>query len=1015
MKNFKKDIFRTASDFCEECTDGIVQIGTQWWSKCNLKVTTYKNGDVIPEVSDQSTWATLTTGAWCHYNNNPLYDAIYGKLYNWHAVNDPRGLAPNGYHIPSDAEWTILTDYLGGLSIAGGKLKEPGFCHWNAPNNDATNSSLFTALPGGYRTNSGSSILIGNIGNWWSSTESAATTAWYRNLNTNYGYANRATTNKLLGISVRVVKDECLDCTPHNVTIGTQVWTGCNANIAVYRDNTVIPYVDDATQWSNLTTGAWCHYDNDPANEPIYGKLYNWYAIAGVHDTASLTDPLLRKQFAPAGWHIPTKDEFTTLTNFVGGLSVTGTKLKEIGDCHWLGGSGATDDYGFTALPAGWRLSYGPFNLITTHCNWWSSTEFNGTFTWGLNLSNGSTYGSIAYMPKKSGLSVRFVEDACFDCIAHDVNIGTQTWTGCNANTKFYNNGDPIPYVDNNTTWVSLTTGAWCYYNNDPASEATYGLLYNWFAANDVRGIAPTGWHLPSDAEWTILTDFLGGESIAGGKMKEVGLCHWNTPNTDATNTSLFTGVPGGFRNDSGYYYTIGSSANWWSSTVLSTNTDFAQYRYLTNNNGAAYRNVNNKKIGLSLRFVKDVCLDCTAGDVVIDTQTWSRCNLNVSSYRNGDLIPEVTDPTAWASLTTGAWCWYANDSNNGITYGKLYNWHAVNDARGLAPFGYHIPSKTEWDTLSIFLGGSGVAGGKIKETGFCHWISPNTNAVNTSNFQAYGAGLRNKFGTFANLKVTGTFWSTTLQSGFSDAAWFQEVYKLDGNLYGNYYDNVSGLSVRVIKDAPVAPACPDCVAADINIDGVVWNLCNTNITKYRDNTDIPQITNNTDWYNATTGAWCWYNNDPANESTYGKLYNFYAIQGIHDAASLTDPSLRKQFAPSGYHVPTEAEFFALNTYLGGDVVSGGAIKEVGTCHWQYNNGATNSSLFTALPGGARVYNGAFDMFKTSGYWWTSSENPVTSNPNMIAFTFQVSASQPEMYYSYKRKSIGASVRFIKD
>lgn len=618
----------------------------------------------------------------------------------------------------------------------------------------------------------------------------------------------------------RTASRECLNCVENDVTIGTQKWTHCNATIAVYRDNTVIPYVDDATQWSNLTTGAWCHYDNDPANEPIYGKLYNWYAIAGVHDTASLTDPLLRKEFAPAGWHIPTKDEFTTLTNFVGGLSVTGTKLKEIDDCHWLGGSGATDDYGFTALPAGWRLSYGPFNLITTHCNWWSSTEFNGTFTWGLNLSNSSNYGSIAYMPRKSGLSVR---------------------------------------------------------------------------------------------------------------------------------------------------------------------------------------------------FVKDVCLDCVAGDVTIGSQEWSRCNLDVTSYRNGDFIPQVTDPTAWANLTTGAWCWYANNSTNGVTYGKLYNWHAVNDPRGLAPFGYRIPAKTDWDTLAISLGGNGVAGGKLKETGFCHWESPNTNAVNTSNFQAYGAGMRNRFGTFSSLKVTGSFWSATPQVGFTDAAWIQEVYKLDGTFYGNYYYNETGISVRVIKEAPVAPACPDCVATDININGLDWNLCNTNITTYRDGTDIPQITNNADWFNATTGAWCWYNNDPANESTYGKLYNFYAIQGIHDAASLADPLLRKTFAPTGYHVPTEAEFSALNTFLGGAAVSGGSIKEVGTCHWQYNNGATNSSLFTGLPGGARVYNGLFDGIKVSAYWWTSSLNPVVSNPNMIAFTFQVTASQPYMYYSYKQKSIGASVRFIKD
>jgi hypothetical protein len=110
-------------------------------------------------------------------------------------------------------------------------------------------------------------------------------------------------------------------------------------------------------------------------------------------------------------------------------------------------------------------------------------------------------------------------------------------------------------------------------------------------------------------------------------------------------------------------------------------------------------------------------CVTCSLADVVIGTQTWTACNLDVTTYRNGDAIPQVTDPTAWNNLTTGAWCYYENSSSLGCTYNKLYNWYAVNDPRGLAPVGYHVPTEAEIETLRQFLGGTTVAGGKLKST----------------------------------------------------------------------------------------------------------------------------------------------------------------------------------------------------------------------------------------------------------------------------------------------------------
>ena len=128
-----------------------------------------------------------------------------------------------------------------------------------------------------------------------------------------------------------------------------------------------------------------------------------------------------------------------------------------------------------------------------------------------------------------------------------------------------------------------------------------------------------------------------------------------------------------------------------------------------------------NKEINRQLPIEDYDAADVVAGKyahVKIGTQVWMSTNLDVTYYRNGDKIPQVKDSVKWARLTTGAWCWYNNDSATGAVYGKLYNWYAVNDPRGLAPIGWHIPSDTEWDTLSARLGGASKAGGKLKDTG---------------------------------------------------------------------------------------------------------------------------------------------------------------------------------------------------------------------------------------------------------------------------------------------------------
>jgi uncharacterized protein (TIGR02145 family) len=174
--------------------------------RSNLDVAFYRNGDPIPQVTDPNTWINLTTGAWCYYNNDPILGAKYGKLYNLYAVNDPRGLAPQGWHIPSDAEWTTLANTLGGESVAGGKMKEPGTANWTI-NAGADNSSGFAALPGGSRYGNGIFNDVGIRSSWWSTTEYGTTSAWYRALNYSSDNIFRYNFIKQYGFSVRCLRD----------------------------------------------------------------------------------------------------------------------------------------------------------------------------------------------------------------------------------------------------------------------------------------------------------------------------------------------------------------------------------------------------------------------------------------------------------------------------------------------------------------------------------------------------------------------------------------------------------------------------------------------------------------------------------------------------------------------------------------------------------------------------------------------------------------------------------------
>jgi uncharacterized protein (TIGR02145 family) len=210
-----------------ECKDGdnnyypVVQIGTQLWMAENLKTTRYNDGTAIPNITDNTAWEALTTGAYSDYDNTLANSTIYGRLYNWYAAdnneatkvasNGGKNVCPTSWHVSSDAEWTTLTTFLGGIAVAGGKLKETGETHWISPNTTfSTNESGFTALPGGERDwSTGWCGYIGEHGYWYSSMENLSTNATSVILSqgTTAGGVGIQPCNKRYGLSVRCLKD----------------------------------------------------------------------------------------------------------------------------------------------------------------------------------------------------------------------------------------------------------------------------------------------------------------------------------------------------------------------------------------------------------------------------------------------------------------------------------------------------------------------------------------------------------------------------------------------------------------------------------------------------------------------------------------------------------------------------------------------------------------------------------------------------------------------------------------
>jgi uncharacterized protein (TIGR02145 family) len=391
------------------------------------------------------------------------------------------------------------------------------------------------------------------------------------------------------------------------------------------------------------------------------------------------------------------------------------------------------------------------------------------------------------------------------------VKVGNQTWMAENLNVTTYRNGDTIPQVQDPKTWSSLTTGAWCYYGGKAETGAKYGKLYNWYAISDPRGLAPEGWHIPTDSEWATLTTFLGGKMESSAKIKSIK--GWSQGG-NGSNESGFNALPGGTRSINETFSFVGDYGYWWTSSSFDGYS--AWNRFLAYNNNYIGRSTGWKQFGNSVRCIKDenetnfsnanqlqkqdsLLRPAFANETVelaesnkipsmkIGEQVWMTQNLDVSKFQNGDSIPEAKTDADWEKATRSkqpAWCYYNNDMSVEKNYGKLYNWYAVNDKRGLAPAGWHIPGEAEWAKLVTSLGGETVAGEVIKSNGFGGFLS----------------GFRDSDGSFHSDGLVGYWWGAT-ESSPASASCYSITYFSSAFNSDKSADKQKGFSARCIKN----------------------------------------------------------------------------------------------------------------------------------------------------------------------------------------------------------------------
>lgn len=635
------------------------KICEQVWMAENLRVTSYSDGTDILLIEDDAAWGdkAIKAQAYCWYDNTVSYGDAYGAIYTWAGAmngDNPssmnpsgvQGACPDGWHIPSDAEWKTLEMCLGMSAVEanqslgrgtdeGGKLKETGTEHWADPNTGATNSSGFTARGAGERYWAGAFRSLGNSTNFWTSTEQNSSQAWVRELGDRNSQIGRSYTEERYGFSVRCVEDGEVMTLPAVITAIvdniTRTTAEAGGNVTNNGGSTVSrgicwstspdPDLDDGVISNGEGTGTY--------TIPISGLVCETTYYVRAYATNA------------TGTTFGEQEEFQTLP--CGEIPTVSTdSITNILDISALGNANVKDDGGYSIDERGVCWNTSPMPTTSDFSS--SNGSGNGPYTSLIdNLDPMTTYYVRAYAVNALGIAygeeLEFYSGWNDTCTVTDIDgnkyatiqIGGQVWMAENLKTTRYADGSSLDYIEDSQIWANQisTTMAYCWYNNETANKDIYGGLYSWSAImngaddsnsnpSEVQGVCPAGWHLPGDQEWGELEVSLGLDPLLvtayqdrgtdeGGKLKEAGTNHWIDPNLGANNESGFTALPGGYRevySGYGHFKALNEGAYFWS---CSRNNTFTFWRRMVHySHSKVNRHIADRDWGFSVRCLSD-------------------------------------------------------------------------------------------------------------------------------------------------------------------------------------------------------------------------------------------------------------------------------------------------------------------------------------------------------------------------------------------------------------------------
>lgn len=584
-----------------------IKIGNQCWMAENINI-----GQWIG-------WGSQTNNGiiekYC-YNFDTSNCDIYGGLYEWNEMMGYTSLPPfsgicppdGGWHIPTDIEWTQLVDYLGGLSVAGGKLKEAGTAHWNPPNTGATNSSNFTGLPGGYRCYYDWYFdWLGEKGIWWSSNLDGSSQGMYYALKYDDEMVEAGGTNTLNAFSVRCIHDyenqppgQPSDPNPqHGASLvglnPTLSWT-CNdpeGDMLFYRvyfgvqaNPPLVATTSDVAEYSpgNLsgnTTYFWRVTAIDIMGDSTAGTVW----VFGTENDLPPTQPS-----NPS----PQDGASAISLNPTLSWSCTEPNGQEMTYSVYFGTSSNPP-----LLVTNWNSqSYSPATLNSGTLYYWKIIAFDIN----QNYTEGPVWSFITQVSQcGTGFPVIY-EGQSYNTVA----IGSQCWMAENLNVGEMINSQWGGIMGNGQQYPGLGVIEKHCYNDDIANCNEYGGLYQFdmakYGSSGIEICMP-GWHIPTQSEFNILINFLGGYSVAGGELKETGSSHWNSPNTGATNSNGFTALPGGTSYYSQPFSGLGTNGHFW---TISLYNGYPRYLEVVYNGTSTYWNYDYYHYGKSVRCLRD-------------------------------------------------------------------------------------------------------------------------------------------------------------------------------------------------------------------------------------------------------------------------------------------------------------------------------------------------------------------------------------------------------------------------